>query len=266
MSDVWIEPLSSKMPDGKPYQRPAYVEAAIAEGLQMTQAQKLANLRRWPSETVFHFTLHAPRADEEAYGEMFVELGRRATRTAFSCVRGMQKDTAKEIIKEAEHRVFVLVSTKQPSRARDILEVTFAEAVEHYTFDRMKSHLRSNLGGKAYFQQLKDEDGIEIERPIELIPGTDPGAEVQLLNLKERNLRHQLLRIACQAVPDRMVLRALILHHGYGWPVMSTDGNIPCLCRHFGVPERSMYRLLADGMAAMRKALHVEVRQKGAGR
>lgn len=266
MSDVWIEPLSSRMPDGTPYRRPAYVDAAIIEGLLMTQAQRLANLQRWPSEAVFHFTLHAPPADEQAYGDMFVELGRRATRTAFSCVRGMDKNVAKEIIKEAEHRVFVLALTKQPSRERDILEVTFAKAVEHDTFNRMKFHLRSNLGGRAFFQHLKDEDGTEIERPVELIPGTDPGAEVQLLNLKERDLRHRLLRIACQAVPDRMVLRALVLHHGYGWPVKSTDGNISCLCRHFGVPERSMYRMLAEGMAAMRKALHVEVRQKGAGR
>ena len=73
--------------------------------------------------------------------------------------------------------------------------------------------------------------------------------------LREQERRHQLLRKACQAVPDRRHLKAAILHWGYDWPITSKNRNERSLTRHFGVSEAQMHRWLDGAMKAMRAAL-----------
>ena len=259
--NVWIEPLTSKKPDGSPCHRPEFVEAALAEGLRMSQAERLANLSRWPSEAITYFVVRTPRGDERAFGGMMLELVRRGMRTARRELLGVDRAAARDIIEDVEGRLLELLLSKQPSLKRDFLEMSFAKAVELYTLNRFRDYLRSPLGGRAVFDKHWEKD-VEVLEPLDLMPSGDPGPHDALLRLQDTKERHRLLRIACQAVEDRLVLKALILHHGYGWPVNSTDRKIPSLCRHFNVSERTMYRMLGESMSAMRKALNVELPAK----
>jgi hypothetical protein len=181
----------------------------------MSQAERLANLSRWPSETITYFVVRTPRGDEQAFAGMILELVRRGIRTARRELRGMDRAAARDIIEDVEGRLLELLLTKQPSLKRDFLEMSFAKAVELYALNRVRDYLRSPLGGRAAFPKHGDEDGDRLE-PLELLPSGDPGPHDALLRLQDTKERHRLLRIACQAVKDRWILKALILHSATG--------------------------------------------------
>lgn len=254
---VWIEPLTSKKPDGSFCKRPEFADAALAEGLRMSQAERLAHLPRWPSEAISYFVMRTPRGDEQAFTEMLQELVRRGIRIARRELRGMDRSAAADILEDVEFRLLELLLSKQPSYKREFLEMSFAKAIELYTLNRVRDYLRSPLGGRAARMKQTDEDGEKVDEPLELLASGDPGPHDALLCLRDTNERHRLLRIACQAVSDRRILKAMVLHHGYGWPIESNDPKIPTLVRHFQITERQIRRWLTEGMRAMRQALNV---------
>jgi hypothetical protein len=263
--DVWIEPLTSKMPNGSLCRRPEFVDAALAEALKMTQAERLVNLPRWPSEAISYFVMRCPRTDEQAFAEMLQELVKRGIRTARRELRGLDRAVARDILEDVEYRLLELLLSKEPSYKREFLEMSFAKAVELYTLNRIRDYLRSPLGGRADFTKQEDEDGDAIDL-LELLPSGGPGPEYALLRLEDTKERHRLLRVACQAVEDRRILKALILHHGYGWPIESNDPKVSTLVRHFQIGERQIRRWLTEGMRAMRQALSVPADPKGEGK
>jgi hypothetical protein len=209
-----------------------------------------------PSEAQIYFIRNSDPKSRAFYDRLFQQLAGRAGRVIHKAFRGLDRSDAKELAMQVESRVMQLILDTKPSPAAELLEIRFDQAVEAIAIDALRVYMRSPMGalrGQPAIQ-LEDE-GAEIERPLEVFLAGGPGPEDVLLVLREQERRHQLLRKACQAVPDRRHLKAAILHWGYDWPITSRNRNERSLTRHFGVSERQMHRWLDNAMKAMRAAL-----------
>ena len=107
-----------------------------------------------------------------------------------------------------------------------------------------------------------DEDGNEIERPIELAPDNRPGPEAVLLQLGEETARADLAEKARKAVKDSQHFEAVMLHFGDGKPIRSSDPNELDLVQHLQISEGQVRYRLRAGMKAIRKALGVQNDEK----
>ena len=107
-----------------------------------------------------------------------------------------------------------------------------------------------------------DEDGNEIERPIELAPDNRPGPEAILLHSREETTRAELAEKARKAVKHLKHFEAVMLHFGDGKPIRSSDPNELDLVRHLQISEGQVRYRLRAGMKAIRKALGVQNDEK----
>jgi len=85
----------------------------------------------------------------------------------------------------------------------------------------------------------------------------------RLLNLDVTNSRHQLLRRACEAVPDRDQLHAIVLHYGHDVPITTKERGKPSLVKLFRKSPRKIKYGIETGMAQMRAALGVKKPRRG---
>lgn len=253
-----VEPLKSLWTDGKRLKRPPYVDQEIARLMALSQSGRIAELREARPETIVYFIRRCPPTYRWFYEPLFVELDRRIAGTARTAVRGLDRFSATDIVLKVQQRVLDLIFTKQPSRRSDFLEIAFHRIVEARALDALRSHLRSPFGPRRIAPGVPDDDGVEIERPVELLLDEGPGPEELLLKLREDNERHQLLAIASKAVKSRRHLIAVILHYGYDWPITASDPKIACLTRQFGVDERQIRYWLDTAMRQMREALMIQ--------
>jgi hypothetical protein len=261
-----VLPLASKKPNGEPYERPPYVEAANAQVIATPESQRAGLIPKLPPESLVYIVRKLPPGSAAFYARVVKEISRRTTALVRRCTRGLDKLSAEDILLKVEIRILELVLTKKESRASDFLEIAFTQHVEARANDRLRQYLISPFGElRGYIAPEYDEDGDEIERPVETIVDGGATPEEFLLNLRDRNYRHQLLRRACKAVPDRQQLKALVFHYGYGWPVESADPKKPSIVRHFGIPRRTAWRWLAEGLKAMQEALAEEIQVRKGG-
>lgn len=258
-----VKPLASKNAAGDSYKRPPYVDNAIAHVHATPESERKDLLPDLPPEAVVYSATKLPCSDPVLQGRVIQEVSMRTTGIVWRCTRGLDKLAAEEVLMKVELRILDLVLTKKESRARDFLEIAFASHVEARAYNAIRDHLVSPFGEcREYLDGRHDDDGQEIEHVFDTLPTADPGPHEILLRFRDRNERHRLLRKACQAVPDRQLLKALIFHFGYNWPVISKDRQKPSIVRHFGISERKADRWLAGGMQIMRDALADEIREK----
>ena len=249
-----VPPLASKKGDGTPYERTAATLASIVHFRALPESVRLAEVAGQPTEALVHFIRQEMPMNAVLFSRIVQEISRRGTEIARNVVHGIDRDNARLIAADVDTWILKLVLSREQSPYADFLEVAFGQAAQMWAFNALRNYLRSARLNRGEIEHL-DDDGNEVRRPLELIADGGPSPEEILLKLRDRNERHRLLRIACQAVPDRRHLKAAILHWGYGWPVTSTDRQQPSLTRHFDVRDRQMWRWLDSAMMAMRVAL-----------
>jgi hypothetical protein len=255
-----VPPLTCLKADGKPRERSTAVTAEILDMLRLPQTEGIAKPGGLRTETIVFFARQARRADEDLYGLLVQELSNRIIRMVRNRVYGLDPRAAEEIPLKVEIEILELVLAEKPSLDSEFLEVAFGQAVERRTIDAIRKYKRSILGGRrGWIVAGKDEDGDEIERPIELAPDNRPNPEEVLLQLDSKNQRHQLLKKACQAVENKRHLEAFIMHYAHGWPIVSNDPERPDLVSRFNVTEGQMKHWLKKTMEIMREALGVEI-------
>jgi hypothetical protein len=254
-----VPPLTASKPDGKPYERSSTVQNEIGRVLRLPQSDWIGEAPDLQNETIVFLIRRARRSTEELYGRLVQELTRRINRIARRWAQGLDRLATEEILSKVEIGILELVLAKEPSLYSDFLEVAFAKAVKGVTLNAVRKHKRSPLGLRGeVVSDLTDEDGEEIERPIELVADNWPNPEEVLLNLQEENQRHQLLRTGCRAVKDRRHLEAVILHHAYGWPITSKDRNKLDLVSYFQATEDQIKYWIKVALEQMRAALGVQ--------
>src|SRR5262249_6722021 len=151
-------------------------------------------------------------------GRLLEELRKRISGLSRRFVQGLDDLAKEEILSNVEIEILEIVLSKDSSRQTDFLEIAFARAVEKLTIDAIRKYNNSPLAHRGEIaDDATDEDGDEIERPIELLPDNRPNAQDTLLQLEAGNQRHELLRKACDAVQNPRHLEAIILHYGHGW-------------------------------------------------
>jgi hypothetical protein len=254
----WVPPLTSLKPDGKPYERSATVQAEIGRMMRRPQSHWIAETPDLQNESLVFLIRQARRSEQKLYGRLVQELCKRITRLARPLVAGLDRLAVEEILSKVEIDILELVLADKPSLKSEFLEVAFAQAVERRTIDAIRRHKYSPFGRRGQLRvDLVDEDGNEIERPIEQVADERPGPEDILLDLQDGNRRHQLLRQACDAVEERHHLEAVILHYAHGWPITSNDPKKPDLVRHFAATPGEIMYWIDTALKQMRAALGV---------
>jgi|SRR5579883_1047218 len=254
-----IPPLQSKKADGAHYKHPDNVLEAIAWCRSVPESLRIAEVPRLPSEALVNQFRGTSPSNRAFWDRLFRELSRRATGIIYETLRGLPESEADDLVRRVVARVMERIANRTASRNGDLLEIRFKQVVRGEAVDALRAHLRSPLGAlRRDVATHYDDDGDEMERPLEEIVASDQPGPEELLILRHGNRRHQLLRMACQAVADRQHLKAAVLRWGYDWPITSNDPQKPSLTRHFGVSESQMRRWLDGAMDAMRRALAKE--------
>jgi hypothetical protein len=254
-----IKPLTSRKADGTAYEREDNVLDCIALYQGVPESVRIAAVPKMPSEAQTYFIRNTARKSRAFYDLLFQQLTRRSAHVIHETIRGVDKFDANDLSIQILSRVMQLIVNPKPSPTADLLEIRFAQAVETIAVDALRVYMRSPLGalrGRPAAQL--DDEGDEMERPLEAFLTGAPGPEDLLLVLRGQGRRHELLRKACRAVTDRRYLKAAILRWGYDWPISSKNPNERSLSRHFGVSEKQIDRWLASAMTAMRAALASE--------
>jgi hypothetical protein len=251
-----IKPLTSRKADGTRYEREEDVLDCIAHYLGVPESVRISNVPRMPSEVQVYFIRNTERTSHPFYDRLFRELTRRASRVIHESTRGLDPFDAKDLSIQIESRVMQWIVNPNPSPTADLLEIRFAYTIEMMALEALRVYMRSPLGGlRGRPVTQLDDDGDEMERPLELSLAGGPEPEDLLLILDDQERRHELLRKACRALPDRRHLKAAILRWGYDWPITANNWNQRSLTRHFGVSKAQMHRWLESAMTAMRAAL-----------
>ena len=253
-----VQPLRSSRADGKPYERSATVQTEIGRILCLPQSDWIAEAEDLQNETLVFLIRQTRRADPQLYDRLFQELSKRITRLARRSVRGFDRTTAQEIVLKVEIDILELVLAEEPSRKTDFLEIAFAQAIERRTLNAVRNHNNSPMGRRGeILADATNEDGDEIERPIELAADDRPGPEAVLLQLQDEARRPELLQKAYDAVEDPRHLEAVILHYSHGWPITCKDPGKKDLARHFNATPRQIKYWIATALKAMREALEI---------
>src|SRR5207302_9977238 len=98
------------------------------------------------------------------------------------CVRGLDRSIAEDIVMKVEIAVLELVVKEDHSPNSDFLEVSLVQAVQRRTLDAIRNYKRSPMGRRGTVPAAvaiddNDEDGDEIERPIEFVADGRPGPQ-----------------------------------------------------------------------------------------
>ncbi|PYS02828.1 MAG: hypothetical protein DMG16_07555 [Acidobacteria bacterium] len=258
-----VEPLTSKTADGEPYERSASVQAEISRTLAIHPPEWLRQAPDLQNETLVHLIRQSRDRDSDLMGHLMQVLSKRIHRLARSRLRGFDKMTAEALVLKVEIDILELVLARKPSLSTEFLEVAFAEAVIVRTLRALRAHRRSPHGHLGeMLPGATDEDGDEIERPIELAPDNRPGPEAVLLQAREETARADLAEKARKAVKDSQHFEAVMLHFGDGKPIRSSDPNELDLVQHLQISEGQVRYRLRAGMKAIRKALGVQNDEK----
>jgi hypothetical protein len=255
-----IKPLASTKADGTPYERPVNAVNCVARYLGVPESVRITDAPRMPSEALGYFIRNTEWSSRGFYERLFQELLKRVTRIIHETTRGLPEFDAADLTGRVAAHVMEMIVSPEPTRRSEMFEVHFRRAVEAEALDALRVHMRAPLGAlRLDAAEQVDDDGDAVERPLEeLVSSGAPGPEDTLLVLHDTNRRHQLLRTACRAVPNRLHLKAAILRWGYDWPIESSNPKQRSLVRQFGVSKRTMIRWLDGAMKAMRAALAME--------
>jgi hypothetical protein len=118
------------------YQRPPFVDVAIARGLAMRQSECLRAIPHKPSEALVYFIRNAEPRDEILCGLMFKEPSKRTVRIIQPCVGGLAPLSAEHLTSEMEGRIRDLILAKEPSAKIEFLEITFEPMVQKEVYNK----------------------------------------------------------------------------------------------------------------------------------
>jgi hypothetical protein len=241
-----VEPLTSKTADGKPYERSASVQAEISRTLALHAPDWLREAPNLQNETLAYLIRRSQDRDRQLMGDLMRVVSTRIHRLAGSRLRGFNKDTAQEILLKAEFEIFGLLLAETPSLDSEFLEIAFGDIVVKRTLNAIRAHQRSIFGKRRgdLHPGATDEDGDEIERPIELAADDRAGFETNVIRVRD-------VEKAREAVKDPRHFEAVRLHFGDGMPIFD-------ISKHLSISEGRVRYGLRAGMKAIRKAFGVE--------
>jgi hypothetical protein len=220
--------------------------------LPLSHSDWAAEAPNLPSEALVFLIQQIGNGDPEIYEHLFQEIGRRITPLARRATRGLNRETAREIVLKVERDILELIVSERPSRKRDFLQIAFAPAVEGRAVDLIRIHHNSPLGHLSEIMaDPVDEDGDEIERPIEMAPDHRPSPEEIVIVLEDESRRKEWFKKACDSVENPLHREAVLLHHVEGMSVQEIAQKVPAR------PAQVKYWLTA-GLKVMRKALGAE--------
>jgi hypothetical protein len=254
-------PLTSKGVDGTPYTRRADIEAGIARAQGMSceewQAWATSADERMPAEVLVYLIRQVQLTRRDVFGSLVYELGIRTAQIAKKWSRGFDRDTTEEIIWGVEKTITDLVIAPIASRKSEFLEVAFSLAVKRYVLNAVEKRRNAPLPLRDRESFSADEEGEEPERPTERVVDEGPQTHEIVEQLKDREQRARLLRLAQKSVKDPRHYEALFLHYGFDWPIFSMDEakKDATLAGYFSTSERQIRNWIRDGLAAIQKVL-----------
>ncbi|HEY2383262.1 MAG TPA: hypothetical protein VGK48_18965 [Terriglobia bacterium] len=250
--------LKAKTKDGRRYQRPPHVEAQNAEMLRLSESEWVARREGLENETLVFLILRTHRVNDTVCGVLTEELRERQDARVRRFTQQLDPVDEETVLMNVDTRVMQLLFTPTPGRKSAYLQARFAKEVGDLAIAEIKKLGNTPMGNIADFDERTDEDVKKPKRPIEFVPDDGPGPNDFLLKLDARNTRHQLLRIACENVPDRRALRATVLYFGHDIPITSTRRGQKCLTRMYRKPAHEIRYWIDSTLARMRAALGVE--------
>jgi hypothetical protein len=256
-----VQPLESLRTDGTPYTRPVGVQTELARILALPHSERAAEARHFHSETLVYLIRRRSRfADEELYEVVFTELIKRITRTARRLVRGFPKIAVEEILSKVEMQILELLVANSMDPAGDFFEVGFTQGVEGRTRNARRSYQRSTMGGRRGWLIIgeTDEDGDEIERPIELVEDNGPSPEDIVFAMKDEEFRRDLFERARVRIKDPRYIEAAMLFFCENWQIRSKDPNKGSLERHFGATDSQIRYWISVVVKTMRELLPIQ--------
>lgn len=251
--------LKSVTKDGKRYERSAHNEAQITEMLSYTPEVWLEKARDLQNETLVFLIRRTHGSNDIVCGGLMEELQERIKNCAGRYTHSLDDVDEETVLLQVEIRILerVLQKTQAGSRKEEFLEVAFGQEVQRVTITEIKKLKRTPSGLVDDFCETDDE-GRSVKRPIEYLLDDGPGPAGNLLNLDATNSRHQLLRKACEAVPDRDQLHSIVLHYGHDVPISTRERGKQSLTKLLRKSPRKIKYGIETGMAQMRDALGVE--------
>ena len=260
-------PLRSRNKRGTQYRRPPHVESQLCGILASDPTTWSGRAGGFECETLVCLIRLIQDDNSAVYAELTQELRNRVAHRAQKFCGNMDEYDTEQFLSDVDIEVLKLVLTKEPSRQRDFLEVRFGLELERLVgkqFSKFENSTAGNIADIAVDRSniADTEEGEEVERPIEFLPDPTSGPEEILLNLDITNSRHRLLQKALGAVTDSRHLKAVILHHGHGIPIVSSKRGKDCLTRRFRKTEREVRYWIDQAMQQMRAALGIQVPAK----
>jgi hypothetical protein len=243
-----LPPLRFSTLDGKPYVRSEAVDAEIQRMLERPITDWIAAAPGLKSESLVFLIRHIRDKDQGISGQFLQELSKRTVRMADRWVHGVYPAAREYIVLQVEIEITELTLADTPSRQSEFLEIAFGQAVARRTTNAVRNFRTSPMGQRGNGLLVVDEEGEEIERPIETIPDGSPSpAEICELPL--------LIAKGLTCVTDGRHLEAVILRYLEGWPMTEKDPEKPCLVRHFQVSARQIQNWINIALEQIREGL-----------
>lgn len=256
-ASIAVPPLKSKRRNGAHYQRLEVVDAQIARLSRMPESERAGEFRHARPEVIAHFIRNGGRGIAELYALLCLEFIRRVAARVRQHTWGYPKLVVEEIGMNVELAMMKLVLSGEPVRQADFLEVNFYSAAEGRIRNAILGWKASATGGRRGWIRTDetDEEGDEIERTIELVPGNDPGPADRLLVSEDSRLVQKVIQLVRAEIKDNRQLEATILNCCQGWPVRSTDPQVASLESRFGVSDRTVERWRSRTLRIMHRML-----------
>ena len=250
-----VEPLASDTKSGDPYRRRPAVEEQLRDVLLGSHSEWMRDAYKYYPETLVRLILVTRTADAELCAALLAELAGWIVRFARKATREWDPGAAEEIIATVRFQVLRRLLTEDSSRKTEFLEVSFAEAIAGYTAAACKAAIKIADKRGYVFAGAVDDDGDEIERPMELLPSDYASPEETVIDLRKQEQVQALLDTAAVYLKDPRCLQAVILHVVEGIPVTSNDPQEDTLTGIFDATIGQIQHMLKAGMRALRRAV-----------
>jgi hypothetical protein len=199
--------------------------------------------------------LETRTGDPQLYAALLAELANWIVRFARKGTRGFKRTDAEEIVATVRFQVLRRLLTENPSCKAEFLEVSFAAVVAGYTATACKAAIRNARKRGYLFAGAVDDDGDDIERPMELLPSAYASPEDAVIAIRKQELVQALLDTAALYVTDPQCLQAVVLHVVEGIPVTSNNAEEDTLMKIFDATIGQAQHMLKTGWRALRRAV-----------
>lgn len=250
-----VKPLASDTKAGDPYRRRPPVEEQLRDVLLRSHSEWMRDAYKYYPETLVRLILVTRAGDPELCAALLAELTRWIVRFARKATREWDPGAAEEIIATVRFQVLRRLLTEDSSRKTEFLEVSFAEAIAGYTAAACKAAIKIADKHGYVFAGAVDDDGDEIERPMELLPGDYASPEEAVIDIRKQEQVQALLDTAGVHLKDPRCLQAVVLHVVEGIPVTSNNPEQDTLTGIFDATLGQVQHMLKTGMRALRRAV-----------